>query len=138
MDSPRSPIRNPQSSFTLIELLVTVVILATGIVVVMRAFNTSLVALDESQNALQTAWVIRNCVAEVRIDAAEDGRITPGRASGRVERPTVDSLWEIEKEPVAAEGGGGTNGALYRVTVATWPENVDRRYSAATYIRCRQ
>ena len=128
----------PRAAFTLIELLVTVVILATGIVLVLRAFNTAVVALDQTRASLESVWLARNRLAELQIEAVEQGRLNPGRESGRGEGRTSGMLWETQIERLDLPSGGNTTNVLYKVRVAAWREKESGQYSAATYVRCRE
>ncbi|MBL7075921.1 MAG: type II secretion system protein [Kiritimatiellae bacterium] len=57
------------SAFTLIELLVTVVILSTGIVLILQAFQTSMVALAESRDTMRAAALSHALVVQGEMDA---------------------------------------------------------------------
>jgi prepilin-type N-terminal cleavage/methylation domain-containing protein len=111
--------------FTLIEVLVSLVILATGIVAVLRAFETSAVALGESRAALHATELLRRLAAE-----AEAGETLPpaGRAGA-----SFDAGWEREvlREPLALAGSN----RLEQVTITVWRQGTDQRYSVSTYIR---
>lgn len=136
----RASIKSPdRSAFTLIELLVTVVILATGIVLVLRAFNTAVVALDEARTSLDAVWLVRNRLVELDIEATAEGALVPGRETGRGEGRAAAMFWESWVEPVDMPSGGDGTNSLYKVTIAAWRENHARRYSVATYVRgCRK
>jgi len=56
--------------FTLVEVLVTLVILSTGIVLVLRAFETSLVALGDARDNLWAVNLMRQKTAEAELALA--------------------------------------------------------------------
>ena len=58
-------LKGDKKGFTLIEVLVAVVILATGITVILRAFETAIVALDAARDRLVAAVLVRGTVAEI-------------------------------------------------------------------------
>jgi prepilin-type N-terminal cleavage/methylation domain-containing protein len=123
------------SGFTLIEILVTVVILATGIVLVLRAFETSLVALGESRDALRASELIKAKMTELNLQARVEGKIDTS-PSGSFDDPYRDYRWEIATEAAesaAAENGGGD--VLTKLNVTVWREGSRTTYSADTFIR---
>ncbi len=61
------------SAFTLIELLVTVVILSTGIVLILQAFQTSMVALAESRDGMRSAALAHALVLQGELNARGGG-----------------------------------------------------------------
>ena len=136
--SPLVALHSRTAAFTLIELLVTVVILATGIVLVLRAFNTAVVALDQARGSLESVWLARNRIAELQIEAAQQGRLTQGRESGQGAGRTSGLLWETQVEQLDLPSRGNATNILYRLTVVTWRKNETGRYSAATYVRSLQ
>jgi prepilin-type N-terminal cleavage/methylation domain-containing protein len=134
----RSSRLSASPAFTLIELLVTVVILSSGIVLVLRAFNTAVVALDRGRGALESTRQVRNLVAELQIEAAEKGRLSPGRRSGHGGSERLSGmLWETHVERLNLPSSDVTN-ALYKVTVTTGKESIGGWPPAATYIRSRE
>jgi prepilin-type N-terminal cleavage/methylation domain-containing protein len=63
------------AAFTLIELLVTVVILSTGIVLILQAFQTSMVALAESRDGMRSAALGHALVVQGELDARSGGAV---------------------------------------------------------------
>ena len=112
-------------AFTLIEVLITLVVLSTGIILVMRAFETSLVALCDSRDAVWATLLISEKLAEI-----EAGGPSAGRASGAFSRPYDDFRWE--RRVLWADGDASN--ALYRVSVSVWRAGVSRKYAAVTQL----
>jgi Tfp pilus assembly protein PilV len=125
------------SSFTLIEVLVTLVILSAGIVLVLRAFETSLVALGEARDTARAASLLRRAVGEAEAAAVENGERGLQAAGGFADAGVdwrVRTVVELESEA----GRAGTSNAVYRVNAVAWREGLDRRYSSATLVRVRK
>ena len=121
--------RRCRRGFTLIEVLVTVVILSIGIVLVLRAFETSLVALGQARDALRAGHLIRGKMAEAEADALEGGRPAYG-AGGRLEAPFSEYRWELR-----SGGPSGTGTGVAAVVVDVWRAGWDVRYTGATLVR---
>lgn len=117
-------------AFTLIEALVTVVILAVGITLVLRAFETSLYALSESRHSLRATMLIGEKMSDARLAALAEGATSLGSASGR----DADYEWEMEQaDHTPAKDAAGSN-RLNKVTVTVQRKGADRKYFATTYI----
>ena len=69
--------------FTLIELLVSIVILSTGIVLVLEAFQTAMVRLGESRDVLTQDMLARERLALVDLQLAELPSTPPQSTAGR-------------------------------------------------------
>jgi len=122
------------SGFTLVEILVTLVILSVGIIVVLRAFDTSLFALAESRDCMCAAMLIREKMAELETRLREDGALS-GERSGTFDGHYGDYQWETrQQDDTPPESGSATN-RLSRITTAVWRSGSSRKYSAATYMR---
>ena len=131
----------PRGGFTLIEVLVALVILATGVVAVLRVFETSAVALAESRNRAWSALLIGQKLSEVEafIDANPD--TLPPAAGGRFAGSYDRFLWRIEvDEPPPgfdAPAAECDDGRLAAVTGTIWRDGGGATYSAATLVRPR-
>ena len=125
---------NP-AAFTLIEVLVSVVILATGIVLILRAFETSLVALAEARDALRATALVHGKLAEIRSGAAVSGAADVS-SRGWFEAPYQNFSWIVERRStgIAKADRQGTN-ALEEVTVTVQRGESATAYTAATYVR---
>ena len=71
---PQRP-SSARNAFTLIELLVTVVILSTGIVLILQAFQTSMIALATSRDTMRSASLRHALMvqAEVKVMGSDAG-----------------------------------------------------------------
>ena len=122
----------PADGFTLVEVLVAMVILATGIVLVLRAFETSLTALAEARDALQSTLLIRNKIAEVEAEALGDASLSSAGGgfseeygySGSVSVTAVDGATLASRDEPRV---------LHEVTVTVWRTGTDRQRSMTTY-----
>ncbi len=120
--------------FTLIEVLVSVVILSTGIVLVLSAFETSLVALSEARDALRASALIEMRLAEIRSKAAIGGDVSS--SSGSFDSPYQAYMWRVVRESTGISHADrrGTN-TLVQVTVTVGREGSPTEYEATSYVR---
>jgi len=126
-----------RSGFTLIEVLVTLVILSVGLVMVLRALDTSVVALDEARYAVVAERTIREKMSEVESLAGEGGTFALQSAGGRFATDdgfVGEMMVEGVEGSVNAGGKRGTEGQLFRVTVALERKVFKTRYAASTYM----
>ena len=119
--------------FTLIELLVALVILASGIVLVLEAFETSLSALGESRVALRAGSLIRELMAESELDLAAGGT-GEWISLPRLEQDFPGYRWAVDVRrasdiPVAA----GASNELRQVAITVRHDASGREYGAVTY-----
>jgi len=124
-----------QKAFTLIEVLVSMVILATGIVLILRAFETSVIALGEARDALRATSLLEAKLAEIRADTATSGGRTLS-SRGSFDAPYSDYSWTVESQStgITRADRRGTN-ALEEVSVAVRRNGSKATYTAATYVR---
>ena len=125
------------AAFTLIELLVTIVILSTGIVVILRAFESSVVALGESREVLYGTMLAREKLASVEAEL-EEGTPPTSNSSGWFEEDYENYRWSLRSSQVASvdsavDDEGDTS--LYEVEVAAWRDGRDERQTVSTYLR---
>jgi type II secretion system protein I len=133
------------SAFTLIEVLVSLVILSAGIVMVLRAFETSLVALAESRDSLRATMIIKERMAEYEIAALAganafqaapmEGESCDWTAPGRMFEWRAQVTAESAADNSAAAGGGSNS--LNAVVVTVRRSGSDRSQSAAGYVRVK-
>lgn len=71
--------------FTLIEVLITLVILSTGIVIVLEAFQTSLVALNAAREHLRATSLLEQKTSEIGLEVLAGTR-GGGRMSEIIEQ----------------------------------------------------
>ena len=123
-----------QNAFTLIEVLVSMVILATGIVLILRAFETSVIALGEARDALRATSLLEAKLAEIRADTAAGGGTRSSR--GSFDAPYNDYSWTVKSKSTGMTRADrrGTN-ALEEVSVAVRRNGSMATYTAATYLR---
>ena len=116
--------------------MVAVVILSIGIVLVLRAFDTSLIALHDSRDTLRAFLVIRNRMADVRL-AAVSGQESELEALRGTFTAGEDYRGRIRIESERDGMGAGTQapGQLHRVTITVWHQDGTFRHTAATYVR---
>lgn len=119
------------NAFTLIEVLISLVILSTGVVLVLRAFGTSLSALHESRDAMLANMFIRDTISSVRLKALENG--TVGSAADKQEISGPDDLGgELRIKAVQVSPDGSNT--LNRVLVTVWRDRDGAHYSASTFV----
>jgi type II secretory pathway pseudopilin PulG len=124
-----------RSAFTLIEALVAVVILSTGIVLVLGAMNTALVAADRSRDVALSTFLARQA-----LDSASVG-LREGSGSGGGEKVAVPSPWAgpgwsvettIEDAPQASTTGM-ESGRLVRVRISIGKTGSEETFVHSTY-----
>jgi prepilin-type N-terminal cleavage/methylation domain-containing protein len=122
--------------FTLIEVLIALVILSTGIVLVLQAFQTSMVALSESRDAVG-ASLLREQRLAVGAAAARDGEAPRAVDSGRFESRYSRFSWEVTSGqiPTTLSVALLQPYTWHEVTAAVQRDGSSRRYTAGTIIR---
>ena len=128
-------------AFTLIEVLVSMVILSTGIVLLLGAFETSLAALGRSREALWTDTLIRQAMAGLDTWLAAHPGTAPQPSVGRCGGRYRDFRWRQQvtrvEPPAGIPAADQDTAALFEVTVTVWREGSDSRGSAVTYVAVR-
>jgi prepilin-type N-terminal cleavage/methylation domain-containing protein len=128
-------------AFTLIEVLVSLVILSTGIVLLLGAFETSLGALVRSREMLSSDILIRQGMDNLDIWLAANPGKAPAPSDGRYTGRYRDYLWRREvtrAEPLPGMPAiGRDDPVLFEVTLTVWREGADSGVSAATYVAVR-
>lgn len=109
------------TGFTLIELLVSIVILTTGIVVVLEAFQTSLTALQETRQSLFSDLLIRQRMSHVEEGIQSVVRRAPVSGYGSFAGEFSAYRWSqhVSTDAAAAPAAEG-GGSLADVTVSVW------------------
>lgn len=118
-------------AFTLVEVLVAVAILATGVVLVLRAFSIAIVGLDRSRNSLWAHMVMRDRFSEVTMSLRGGTDPGTGTVNGRTENPGGVFLWDRTVRDAAAGSSGGERG-LKEVTVRVRREGSSDTWSGTT------
>ena len=86
----------------LIEVLIALVILSSGIVLVLRAFQTSVTALGEARREPESeSFLIREKISDVTLAAIETGSIPAGTSRGTFDPPDEDREWTVHAETMA-------------------------------------
>ena len=124
------------SAFTLIELLVTVVILSTGIVVIMQAFQTSMVALADSRDTMRSAALRHALMVQAELDVRGAGSGT-GLDDAMLRRRYPEYRWRVDRR--AASDMACTNSAWLKHEVAIVVEHTmsGREAVAETWVAVR-
>jgi prepilin-type N-terminal cleavage/methylation domain-containing protein len=136
----RTGVHRGRRGFTLIEVLVAVVILATGIVAILRVFQTSTVALAEARDMLGGMSEVRRIMADLQQAADRGGSASLTARSGRWEDSggygSDVRVSVVQREPDAGVPEGRKAAVLHSVSVSVWRSGGSgRRYSSATYLR---
>lgn len=118
------------AAFTLIEILITIVILSTGIVVILHAFETSMMALTKARDVLACTVLCRDKLSEIKSDIAV-GKSPEATSNGSFDGMYEDYRWNTEssllprkvKDNSSKRGSDKDDGVkidLYKVEVSVW------------------
>lgn len=122
------------AAFTLIELLVTVVILATGIVLILQAFQTSMVALAESRDRMRSAALAHALMVQGELEARGADAIDEYRL--RTLYP--DYWWRVairaDRDPACTNA----NWVKHEVEVMVRHETIGSETDAASWVLDRK
>jgi len=118
-------IKARNAGFTLVELLVTLIILSTGIVLVLQAFQTSAIALSESRDAMRADLLIRRKMDALMVDAGADSG-----DSGGFPPPYDRYRWKASRRDIEQDGY-----SIDLVTVSVWRHESKAIYAASTIMR---
>lgn len=121
--------RTSSGGFTLIEVLVSVAILSTGLVLILRAYTTALVAMDTSDEVVRASLLMDQKMGELELGLAQkgaslaalDGAFTEGDFSGTI---SLKELARLES----------VSGTVVRVDMVLEREASGHRYQAASCI----
>ena len=125
-----------EKGFTLIEVLIALVILSTGIVLVLEAFQTSMVALSESRDTIWASLLLKQKLAEVEA-AARTQAAPPAVDSGRFETRTSRFSWEVTSAQLPTSLGVALFQPFtwHEVTATVQRDGSSRRHTSTTIIR---
>jgi|GEM_PF-5606712 len=124
--------------FTLLEVLVTLVILSVGIVVVLQAFQTSIVALEAARDSLRMELLLKEYLAETegavrQSGSAETGVLEKGFAAGMFRGFRLQcQVREEQSYPIGAERAG----TLCRATAVVRGPRQGAERTAELYFNC--
>ena len=116
--------------FTLVEVLLAVTILAVGIIGVLRAYATSVNALEVSQENIDAVCLLKEKMAEIEQAGLEQGGIPQGVSSGEFEGSFEGFEWESEVKPSRVDG-------LNEITLVVSRKEKPRRFSLVTYVESK-
>jgi prepilin-type N-terminal cleavage/methylation domain-containing protein len=122
------------AGFTLIEVLVSVVVLSTGIIFVLHAFETATVALSEMRDAIWASNVAQSEIDKMRVRGATGVDIGNGYWTGRTATYYSDFIWERNIRSAQLGGGEGAPDVRH-VVLGVTREGASRMYKYETYIR---
>lgn len=119
------------AGFTLIEALVALVILSTGIVLVLQAFQTGASALGAAREAACAAHLTHQVLQT--LPTARRTPVAPG--GGVFPAPYDDFEWQLSVDSSDGDSGGEGGAVLERLSVTVWHSGSSARYATTTY-RC--
>lgn len=122
------------AGFTLIEVLVSVVVLSTGIIFVLHAFETATVALSDMRDVIWASNVAQAEIDKMRVRGAAGTDIGSGYWSGRTSTYYADFIWERNIASAQPEGGNA-DADLRHVILGVRRDGANRLYKYETYIR---
>lgn len=117
--------RGAASGFTLIEMLIALVILSTGIVIVLQAFQTSAKALGEARDAMRATHLMQRTLQE---HERVPGMAPTPVGGGVCPDPFDDFSWTADR----ARADAGVDG-LSQLRIEVWRSNSRVRYAVSTY-----
>ena len=122
--------------FTLIEVLVALVILSTGIVSVLRAFETALAASTRGRDSMVATALLRDKLCQVETELLQGGNAETGGTESFVDG--ANKGFKVRCSVAAADMQGPSLpsecGALYEVRVDVQKASSGTAFSAATYV----
>ncbi len=89
---------------TLVEVLLAVVILSIGIAGVLRAYSTSIGALEISRDTVNAIELLKEKMADVEQEMIEQGGISAGSSGGQFTGEFKDYHWAWEATTSAQDG----------------------------------
>lgn len=100
----KTMLRIGNSGVTLVEVLLAVVVLSVGMVGVLRAYATSVGALEISRETVNTIELLKGKMADIEQTMIEQGGVSAGSSSGQFEGESGDYDWTWEARTTAQEG----------------------------------
>ncbi len=120
-------LRTARCGFTLIEVLVAVVILSTGIVLILSAYDSSLAALRSANDSMRAHLLLKE-----KLDSAELATFC-GTSAGEFADIAGDYAWRMKvSTPIGHE-----DTTAREVVVTVWRKDGGREHTLATYVRKR-
>jgi len=123
------------SAFTLIELLVTVVILSTGIVLILQAFQTSMVALAESRDGMRSAALSHALVVQGEMDVRAGGAVIDAHV---LQSRYPDYWWRVDTRSDLDIACTNSSWLKHEVIVMVQHEVTGREVEAASWVQVKK
>ncbi len=120
-----------KSGFTLIEAMLTVVVLAVGLIGILRAYQTSLSALGAGQENIAAFCLLGEKMSEVEQQAKEEKGLSAGTSRGEFKDTFENYEWEMEIK-------SGPIADLNEAVLTVYYKDHPRRYSLATYVDAKK
>jgi len=120
------------SGFTLVEVLVAVAVVSVGLVLVLRAMNASLAAMEAVRSSSIAGHLTVERAGALRIAASSGTSISLMSGSEDIES-TLDGLKWRRQTDLETEINGGSN-ALFVVRVRLGRADSDREYERRFYV----
>lgn len=126
----------------MVEVLITLVILSTGIVMLLRALQTSVTGLDRARDTLFASLLCREKLVDIEADI-RTGHRPPASSDGEFEGIYAAFRWSVaatQEESVKPDSEKKTGGddpppvTLYKVSIETWREGREYKQQAETYL----
>ena len=113
--------------FTLIEVMLAVSILAIGIIGVLRAYATSVDALEVGQENIDAVCLLKEKMSEVEQDALKQKGVSLGRSTGEFEGNFANYKWELDIKPSTVD-------SLNEVKLIVFHKENTRKFTLWTYM----
>lgn len=129
IDRLKIPVCGLSRGVTLVEVLLAVVVLSVGMVGVLRAYATSVGALEISRETVNTIELLKEKMADIEQTMIEQGGVSAGSASGQFEGESGDYGWTWEAGTTARESLCELALSVFRI------DDGARQFSVVTYAR---
>lgn len=113
--------------FTLVEVLVASVILAAGMIAILRGFSVAVNGLDSAREVMAVSDCFEDKLAELQLSSWPK-REPPPRDGGTWSTPAGVMIWQLQSDTLISM----TNAALHHVVLEAAPVGRPGRYMIAT------
>lgn len=100
-------------AFTLLEVMVAVVILATGMIGIIRAYAIMIDALEAADYSAESVCILKEKMFEAKKEAVEEGNLLTGEKEGNIKGEYGDFAWKTvvtESDSSLEAAGQGESG----------------------------